>query len=594
MEPVDWAPGGPRSPRFDDVYFSAEDGLAESRAVFLQGCGLPHAWAGLDRFTVAELGFGTGLNLLAVLAAWRESRPPGARLHLFSIEAYPMPIADAARALAVWPELAGLAAPLLAAWPDGRSGRRRIAWPELGATLDLAVEEALPALEGWDGRADAWFLDGFAPSRNPQMWRPEVLAAVAARTAAAGRAASFTVAGAVRRGLDEAGFVVAKRPGFGRKAERLEASWPGAPASAAPRPRVAVVGGGIAAAALVRALCAEGLQVTRVDARAGTAASANAAALVSPRLDAGLGATARLHAEAFARAVAVIEGEAPEAVIARGALQLARTPRDPARFAIFADWHGFASSSVRALTPQEAAAALNEAAAPCALRLEQALVVEPAALLPRWLGAAPALTAEVARVEPGPGGVTLSDAAGRAILCADAVVLAAGAGLADLLPGMDLRPTRGQVTMAPGLAFSGGPAAWGGYAVPTRDGVLFGATHARGDGATDLRAADDAANLTSLAQARPRLARAVEGGRLEGRAAVRLAAPDHLPLAGPAPGQPGVWVLGALGGRGFTLAPLLAEHVAAQIAGAPSPLVADLAAAVDPARRTLHSRSSSS
>lgn len=594
MERIDWAHGAPRSPRFGDVYFQS-DGLAESRAVFLAGCGLPQAWAGRRRFAVAELGLGTGLNVLAALQLWRGARPaPDARLHLFSVEAYPMAVADAARALGAWPELAELAAPLLAGWPDGRRGRRRVAWPELGATLDLAVDEALPAVEGWDGRADAWFLDGFAPSANPQMWRPELLAAVAARTAPGGRAASFTVAGAVRRGLAGAGLAVDKRPGHGRKRERLEARAPGvAPAEPAP-PRVAVVGGGIAAAALARALETLGAAVVRVDAGRADAASANAAVLVSPRLDAGLGAVARLHAEAFARAVAVYRAETPEAVVARGALQLARTPGDPDRFARIAGWEGFAPGGLAQLAPAAAAAALDEAAAPPALRLEDALVLEPAAVLAPWLAkAAPVAGAVAACVRDG-AGLELRDARGVALLRCDAVVIAAGAGSAALLPQFELRLTRGQATVAPGVALSGVAAAWGGYALPTRDGVLFGATHQRGEVALDVRAADDAANLATLAQARPALAARLHGARLRGRAAVRLAAPDHLPLAGAVGGRPGVWVLGALGGRGFTLAPLLAEHVAAKIVGAPSPLAADLAALVDPARRAAQARSSSS
>ena len=283
MEPVDWADGRPRSPRFGDVYFQ-EDGLAESRAVYLAGCGLPQAWAGRARFVVAELGFGTGLNMLAVLQAWAATRPsPDARLSLMSVEGFPMPRADAERALAHWPELAALATPLLAAWPDGRRGRRRVAWPELGATLDLVVDEALPAVAGWDGRADAWFLDGFAPAANPAMWTPELLATVATRTAPGGRLASFTVAGAMRRALADAGLEVAKRPGHGRKRERLEARRPDpAPVEGDPG-RVVVLGAGIAGAAMARALAAEGVRATVIDAADGSEASGFPLALVTPR-----------------------------------------------------------------------------------------------------------------------------------------------------------------------------------------------------------------------------------------------------------------------------------------------------------------------
>ncbi|MFM8375623.1 MAG: tRNA (5-methylaminomethyl-2-thiouridine)(34)-methyltransferase MnmD, partial [Phenylobacterium sp.] len=160
--PIEWTEDGrPRSALYGDAYFGADDGLAESRAVFLGGCGLPGAWAGRRRFTVGELGFGTGLNILALLDLWRREGPAGGRLHVFSIEAHLMSREDAARALAAWPELAPLAEILISRWPEARRGYHRIELPELGAVLDLALMDAGEALAGWDGRADAWFLDGF-------------------------------------------------------------------------------------------------------------------------------------------------------------------------------------------------------------------------------------------------------------------------------------------------------------------------------------------------------------------------------------------------------------------------------------------------
>ena len=167
--------GAPRSGRFDDVYFSNEDGLAESRAVFLAGCGLPEAWRGRRRFTVAELGFGTGLNIAALLELWRREGPPEGRLNIFSVEGFPLGRDEAARALSRWPEIAGAAEALLDAWPGAAPGFHRLDLPGFNATLDLAVGEAGWALSQWTGCADAWFLDGFAPSTNPAMWSEAVL-----------------------------------------------------------------------------------------------------------------------------------------------------------------------------------------------------------------------------------------------------------------------------------------------------------------------------------------------------------------------------------------------------------------------------------
>jgi tRNA 5-methylaminomethyl-2-thiouridine biosynthesis bifunctional protein len=582
--PIDWSAGAPRSARFDDTYFSAEDGLAETRAVFLEGCGLPDAWAGRRHFTVAELGFGTGLNILALLDLWRSHRPVGGRLHIFSVEAYPMAREDAAQALAHWPNLADLTAPLLAGWPDGRRGWRRIEWPDLGATLDLAVEEVVTAMTGWTGRADAWFLDGFAPSRNPEMWRDEVLALVAARSARGARAASFTVAGAVRRGLEAQGFAVERAPGFGRKKQRLEARLTkGAPGLEPPTPRVAILGAGIAGASLARALVKLGAAPRIFDPGGlGAGASGNSAALVTPRLDAGLGALAELYAQAFARAVDLYRTETAKAVIATGALQLETSTRDISRFDRIAAWDGFAAGALARLDSAAASDRLGEVDAQSALAYRDALTVEPSAILSTWIGDALDRRA-VDRLEQGEGGWSLVDTAGDRMAEADIIVIATGHAAGRFAPDLVLRPVRGQASMAQ-VPFTGAPTAWGGYAIPTRTGLLFGATHDRGDVETDVRDADHVRNLGVLAQGRPAFAARLVNEPLAGRASIRAATPDHLPLAGAIPGMDGVYVLAGLGGRGFTLSPILAEQVAAMALGLGGPLPKRLVDAVNPSR----------
>jgi tRNA 5-methylaminomethyl-2-thiouridine biosynthesis bifunctional protein len=183
------------------------------------------------------------------------------------------------------------------------------------------------------------------------------------------------------------------------------------------------------------------------------------------------------------------------------------------------------------------------------------------------------------------GGWALLDADGAEIARAEAVVVAAGMGSVDLCPGLPLRPVRGQASFAAHFPDAPGALAWGGYALPTRAGLLFGATHDRDDTGTEVRAADHERNLATLAAARPQLAARLAGAPLEGRASIRATTPDRLPIAGPAPGgAAGVFVLTGFGSRGFSLAPLLAEHVAALALGAPTPLPAPLAELVDPAR----------
>ena len=205
-----WRDGSvPVSTRFDDPYFALGGGLAETAHVFLAGNDLPARFR--PGFHIAELGFGTGLNALAAGFAWRASGQPG-RLGFTSFEAFPMETHDMARALAVWPDLASLAEPLLAA---RGAGARDIALPG----LDLAIIEgdARQTLPAWDGRADAWFLDGFSPARNPELWEAGLMAEVARHTAPGGSFATYSAAGPVRARLADAGFAVERCPGFGRK-----------------------------------------------------------------------------------------------------------------------------------------------------------------------------------------------------------------------------------------------------------------------------------------------------------------------------------------------------------------------------------------
>ncbi len=204
---LDWREGiVPVSRRFDDPYFSVGDGLAETRHVFLAGNGLPGRFR--DGFHVAELGFGTGLNLLATLIAWQG---PG-RLRYTSFEAFPLAADSIARAVQAFPEAQAVAGPFLAQWA---AGARQFA---LGAiTVDVVIGDARDTLPLWQGCADAWYLDGFSPARNPELWSPDLMAEVARHTAPGGTFATYTAAGHVRRSLAHAGFNVERRPGHGRK-----------------------------------------------------------------------------------------------------------------------------------------------------------------------------------------------------------------------------------------------------------------------------------------------------------------------------------------------------------------------------------------
>jgi len=199
----------PIATQFDDPYYSLDNGLAETHHVFIAGNSLPTRF-GQD-IQIAELGFGTGLNFLALVQAYDAAGRTG-QIHFTSFEAYPLSRAQAAEALGAFPDLD--AAALLAIWDDVMQGPT--AYAER-ITLEVITGDARTELPAWQGRADAWFLDGFSPAKNPEMWEADLMHAVAEHTLPGGTLATFTAAGHVRRALSDAGFTITRVPGFGRK-----------------------------------------------------------------------------------------------------------------------------------------------------------------------------------------------------------------------------------------------------------------------------------------------------------------------------------------------------------------------------------------
>lgn len=208
--PLDWRDGRvPVSTRFDDPYYSLDNGLAETQYVFLAGNGLPERFK--NGFQIAELGFGTGLNLLAALKLWRDSGQTG-QMRFTTFELYPLAAADMTRAQAEFPEVADIAAELAPFWEQGATD---IDLPDLH--FRMITGDARQTLPQWADQADAWFLDGFAPAKNPELWEPDLMAEVGQHTAPDGTAATYSAAGAIRRALEAGGFTVDRIPGFGRK-----------------------------------------------------------------------------------------------------------------------------------------------------------------------------------------------------------------------------------------------------------------------------------------------------------------------------------------------------------------------------------------
>ncbi|MBN8607349.1 MAG: bifunctional tRNA (5-methylaminomethyl-2-thiouridine)(34)-methyltransferase MnmD/FAD-dependent 5-carboxymethylaminomethyl-2-thiouridine(34) oxidoreductase MnmC [Caulobacterales bacterium] len=605
---ITWTPeGAPRAAAHDDVYFSKAGGLAEAEAVFLAGTGLPKAWENRDRFSLCELGFGTGLNILAAWRAWKKTRSPHAVLHISSIEACPLERDDAARALAAFPEISDLTEKLLARWPARAFGPQRLWFPEDGFALTLWTGDAEAVLSAMNGAFDAWFWDGFAPARNESMWGEGIVREIARLSAPGARLASFTVAGHVRRALEGAGFAVAKRPGFGAKRERLEAVFEDAPASSAsiypyaahhPR-RVAIVGAGIAGAACAQALARRGVETVVLDAAAalGAGASGNPVGLVMPRLDRGEGPLSELFLASYLAAVAAYEELSvfnargvEQRAGAKDGVALEDLLNDPP---LPEDWfsrtaHGALHARAGVVSPQAAVAKMLQ-------------------------GARLMLEAPVHAIEQAEDGAWVLRAPDdRAMLKADAIVLACGAALTAFAPArfLPIALSRGQIEWGEGASPAHAITS-GSYVAPFGGGVLFGATFDKVDAAEggEASAVSRAQNIAALAALAPDIAASLKPETLRSRASYRATTPDRAPVAGLLPdaeawlaqysdiahgrapdtqAQPpahrGIYVIGGLGARGLTFAPLLGERIASEMFGEPQLLSTRALEAIHPAR----------
>ncbi len=218
---LEWFDGDmPYSPRFGDHFYCRSDGRLECGHVFLAGNGLPERWRAGDAFRIGELGFGTGLNFCETWRQWKETRPETGHLSFTSFELFPMPGAAIGKALSRWSELDTERQALTALWPEEPQGHVTL---ELDAQTRLTVVcgPALEGLRAWPGQFDAFYLDGFAPSRNPDMWSQELMRLVHEKTAEGGSFATYAAAGFVRRNLAAAGFRVERTPGFAGKREML-------------------------------------------------------------------------------------------------------------------------------------------------------------------------------------------------------------------------------------------------------------------------------------------------------------------------------------------------------------------------------------
>jgi len=590
---IAWREGQPFSTQFDDRYFSRMAGRAETDHVFLHHNHLAARWRALPsgaHFSIGETGFGTGLNFLCAAELWLRTARRDTRLDFVSAEKYPLDKDQLAQALALWPDLAGLAGQLLAVYPPLVPGWHRLFLAGGHIALTLLFNDATtafgalkysdhPAFARAGPHFDAWFLDGFAPAKNPDLWTPELFATMADLSAPGATFATFTAAGAVRRGLAGAGFTVAKIAGFGSKRAMLCGTFDGAPAIAVttpmrtpggaptpwylPRQRVfhahrqaIVVGGGIAGCTAAAALARRGWQVRLCERHGALAseASGNPQAVIFPRLSVQASSLTRIHLATVLHASRFYAPFCQQTTIApsrfgqrSGVLVLPERPGDTELFRDIAASHPRAL--VRLCTEAELTVVAGVAlAAPLGLYFPTLGWVAPAAVCAELVRHPNILNeqvevAELAWDEPARHW-SLIDRNGRTAAQAPVVILANGLGAARF-PATDWLPVkaiRGQITEIAATAESRGlqtVICGAGYLAPARGGAhTLGATYGINDTGTDVRDTDHSTNLAQLAvtdAALPALLDHPQAMRSRGRAALRCVSPDYLPLVGPVP-----------------------------------------------------------
>lgn len=529
---LDWSrPGTPAATDFGDIYFSTDGGLDETQTVFLGGCGLPDGWQNRERFIIGELGFGSGLNFLAAWQLWEKTKTPKSRLHFISIEKLPFDAGQLQKALTAWPKLKPYADQLISAWPGRVKGFHRLHFGDV--TLTLIHDDIAPALDALEASVDAWFLDGFSPAKNPDMWSETIMQKLAALSAPGARLATFTVAGTVRTALQKAGFETEKKAGFGRKRHRLEALFPGSRKLVKPTITPAIIGAGISGASLFKAFERRGISAKVFHDPNHMAASHNAAALIKPRLDLQDRPESRFFLASYLYALQAYD----EYALMKGISHVPKTDVEITRF------HKLSQQAP--LPPSHLIMNGN------IMLLRQSLVIKPKAILDDWLKG-DLITGDDWTKEP-------------------LAILAAGYGLKNLLKNKEheLRYSRGQLTWAKENKDITSPITYGGYALPLTEGTLLGATHDRVTMSSPFEPRDDD-DSKNIEAANSYTGAALVKSEKPSRASIRVTTADTLPLVNQIAN--GRWLFTGMGSRGFVFAPLLAEALVSKICGDPLPV----------------------
>lgn len=650
--PIDWQHSTPVSEQFSDVYFSRECGIEETRYVFLQHNKLEQRWSdcSVRSFTIAETGFGTGLNFFCTADFWQQQKQAkklhsDAHLHFISAEKFPLALKDLEIACAQWPEFEWLSSHLLLQYPAPVKGIHRLYFAEPNITLTLIFDDAITGLANQEGSVDAWFLDGFAPAKNPDMWQPALFEHIARLSHHDTTMATFTAAGSVKRGLREVGFTVDKVTGFGRKREMLCGRY-------TPKPKqhcrelppnskpwfhfdyheqrqasgcVAVIGAGMAGATAASSLARRGWQVTVLEKENtfATEGSGNPTGITFTKLSLHDTPQNRFYQWAYLYACRYIKTVFQTAGIApgqdwnlNGVLRLAFTEKEAKDQADLLRESYWPESLLEPLTRDQISQRLGVESPFNGLLLHGGGWLHPATWC-RTLLAHPNIKLETSqkinRLIPHDGR-WLVDEHGPF----DAVILANAFGCQQLEQArhLPLKPVRGQISYLPATDASARlqhAINYHGYINPAREGLhCVGATFNPRSQEQAQQLEDHQWNCEQLRSTLPALGDALRlpfTAPPQGRVGFRCQTPDYLPIIGPLPDETGyrqefddlgkgflkrdfpfgpnhkgLFVTCGHGSRGITSTCFAAEILASYISGEPQPADRDILFAIHPAR----------
>jgi len=607
---IEWVNGQPFSRRYGDIYFSREGGLAEKRHVFLDGNNLRERFASLgcrQTFTIGETGYGIGLNFLCARQLFEETANAGSSLDYFSVEKYPLDERELEQALAPWPEFRRYAVELIQRWRRRVPGWNRWSFANGRVRLTLVIDDALTALPEASASVDAWFLDGFAPSHNPELWTQPVCESIVSASRSGTTFSTYTCTGWVRRSLEKAGFQVDKVPGFGRKREMLRGCLPGAANPSSPPATAIVIGAGLAGCSVASALAARGVAVSLIEQapRLAAAASGNSLGILHARLSAGMSPLQRFVLASYGYALALLDEKLPVDGIARaecGELQLAFSDDETKRIDKLAalDWPPHILQHVG---PADASNLAGLKLAHGGLWFPAGGWVVPASVC-EVLAADPRITQRLGcsadslawKKDTDAGWhVAGQDQNGQSWeQAAQIVAVCTSYQVKNFKPLADfpLTPVRGQITALPVTPPSKNLrtiVSARAYLSPGVAGThVAGATHGFNDVSLELRTCDHLENLHKLSEISPALVKAWDNdtlhpARLGGRASVRASLPGAMPLAGEF--LPGLFTSLGHGTRGLLTAGLCGELIAAAACKQLLPLPGALSRALNPAVR---------